>query len=244
MIITEFFCPVNLTLLFLMFSFLSVRIVVINFQGEYMSKNYSQRKPSEYNWFRKFFTMLTCAFPYAFYYKITSNLKIEGRENVPKKGFYIVASNHVSAVDPFLIVNAVGRPIAYMAKKELFEKGIMRFFLDWLGAFAVNREKVEVSTFKTAVGIKETDWLLGLFPQGTRQRDGNMDNISRGFATIAKTAKADIIPVAILGATRDERRPFHGNMKIKIGKPIPYMNDVQALINLWLEKLSELMKEE
>ena len=207
-------------------------------------KNYSQRKPSEYNWFRTLFIWLTCNVAYGFYYRVVSNLKVIGRENVPKKGFYIVASNHVSAVDPFLIVHALQRPIAYMAKKELFEKKIMRFFLDLLGAFAVNREKLEVSTFKTAIGIKNTNWLLGLFPQGTREREGNMDNISRGFAAIAKAAKADIIPVAIIGATRDERRPFQGNMKIKIGKPIPYMDDTQELIKIWVEKVAELMKEE
>lgn len=209
-----------------------------------MSRSYSQRKAKEYNLFRRIFIYLTCTWVYGTYYRVVSHLKVEGRENVPKKGFYIVASNHVSAVDPFLVVDAVGRPIAYMAKKELFEKRIARFFLDLLGAFAVNREKLEVSTFKTAIGIKNTNWLLGLFPQGTRERDGNMENVSRGFAAIAKATKSDIIPVAILGATRDERRPFKGHMKIKIGKPIPYMEDTHEMINIWVKKLAELMKEE
>ena len=209
-----------------------------------MARNYAQRKPSEYNLFRRIFIWLTCNCVYGFYYRIVSHLRVEGRENVPKKGFYIVASNHISAVDPFLIVHAVGRPIAYMAKKELFDKKISSFFLDFLGAFAVNREKLEVSTFKTAVAIKNTDWLLGLFPQGTRERDGNMDNVSRGFAALAKATKSDIIPVAISGATRDERRPFHGNIKIRIGKPIPYMDDTHEMIRIWINKLSELLDED
>lgn len=85
-----------------------------------MSRNYSQRKPSEYNFFRKIFTMITCTCVYGLYYKVACNLKIEGRENIPKKGFFIVASNHVSAVDPFLVVDAVQRPIAYMAKKNFW----------------------------------------------------------------------------------------------------------------------------
>ena len=205
-------------------------------------RSYSQRKPSEYNWFRAFFTWLTCTVAYGFYYKVTCNLKIEGKENVPKDRFCIVASNHQSAVDPFLMVFAVGRPIAYMAKKELFEKPIMRFFLDWLGAFAVNREKLEVSTIKTAVGIKQTNWLLGLFPQGTREVDDNMDNVNKGFATIAKMTKSDILPVAIIGATKDDRRPFSGHMKIRIGKPIPYMDNVDEMIKIWIEKIAELSK--
>lgn len=209
-----------------------------------MSRNYSQRKPSEYNLFRKVFQWLTCSLVYGTYYKIACNLKVEGRENVPKKGFLIVASNHVSAVDPFLVIHAIRRPVAYMAKKELFESGTGSFFLNILGAFAVNREKLEVSTIKTAIGIKNTGWLLGLFPQGTRETDGNMDNISRGFAALAKTTKSDILPVAITGATKEERRPFKGHIKIKIGKPIPYMEDTHEMVNIWIKAMSELSKEE
>ena len=209
-----------------------------------MSRNYSQRKPSEYNFFRKLFTMITCRFVYGLYYKVAGNLQIEGRENVPKKGFFIVASNHVSAVDPFLMVDAVGRPIAYMAKKELFETKTGRFFLNLLGAFAVNREKLDVSTIKTAIGIKQTDWLLGLFPQGTREVDGNMDNISRGFAAIAQTTKSDLFPVCLTGAITDERKAFRGNIKIKIGQPIPYMEDTHEMVNIWIQKMSELSREE
>ncbi len=203
-------------------------------------RNYSHRKPCEYNLFRKIFTWLTCNLVYGLYYKIAFHLEVAGRENVPKKGFLIVASNHVSAIDPFLVVYAVRRPIAYMAKKELFDKKIGRFFLNLLGAFAVNREKLEVSTFKTAIGIKETDWLLGLFPQGTREREGNMENVSRGFAAIAKATKSDILPVAIIGASRGERHPFKTGIKIKIGKPIPYMEDTHEMINIWINKLAEL----
>ncbi len=205
-----------------------------------MPRNYAQRKPSEYNLFRRIFLWLTCVMVYGTYYKFACNLKVEGRENVPKKGFCIVASNHMSAVDPFLMVYAVNRPIAYMAKKELFYSKIAAFFLDLLGAFAVNREKFEVSTFKTAVGIKNTNWLLGLFPQGTREIDGNMNNVSRGFAALAKSTKSDILPVAITGAAKNERKFFRGQIKIKIGKPIPYMEDTHKMVELWIKKIAEL----
>lgn len=209
-----------------------------------MTRNYSQRKPSEYNLFRTIFNWITCNLVYGLYYRIACNLKVEGKENVPKKGFLIVAANHVSAVDPFLVVHAVGRPIAYMAKKELFTSKWGSFFLNLLGAFAVNREKLEVSTIKTAVGIKNTNWLLGLFPQGTRESDGNMDNITRGFAGIAKMTKSDILPVAITGARKEDRHPFSGNIKIKIGKPISYMEDTHEMVKIWIKTMSELSCEE
>ena len=209
-----------------------------------MSRNYTQRKPSEYNLFRTVFTWLTCNLVYGLYYTLFCNLKVIGRQNVPKKGFFIVASNHVSAIDPFLVVFAIRRIAAYMAKKELFETRAGRIFLNFLGAFAVNREKLEVSTIKTAIAIKQTNWVLGLFPQGPREIDGNMEHISRGFAAIAKITKSDILPVKITGATKEERKPFKGNMKIIIGKPIPYNDDTHKMVDLWIKQMSELDKGE
>ena len=85
-------------------------------------RSYTHREPKEFNKIRAFFQWLTCSVVYGGYYKVACGLKIYGRENVPKKGFFIVASNHMSAIDPFLIIAAIRRPIAYMAKKELFEK--------------------------------------------------------------------------------------------------------------------------
>ena len=108
-----------------------------------------------------------------------------------------------------------------MAKVELFQNKIARFFLDILGAFAVDRAKLSVSTIKTVIGLKQTGWCLGIFPQGTREKDGHIENVNKGFASFAKTLKCDILPVAITGMTKDERKPFRGKMKIIIGKPIP-----------------------
>ena len=118
----------------------------------------------------------------------------------------------------------------------------MRLFLDMLGAFAVNRQKLSPSTIKTAHSIKQTNWLLGIFPQGTRERDDNMDNINKGFASFAKTLKCDIIPVGISGVSKDKRKLFKSNMKIKIGKPIKYTNNVEEMISLWSKKVMELIE--
>ncbi len=205
-----------------------------------MARNYQSRNSKEYNKARAVFQWITCNLVYGLYFKTVFNLKVEGRENVPKKGFFIVASNHTSAIDPFLIIHAIKRPVAYMAKVELFKNKIARFFLNLLGAFAVDRAKLSVSTIKTIIGLKQTGWALGIFPQGTREKDGNMDNINKGFASFAKTLKCDILPVAITGMTKDQRKLFHGKMKIKIGKPIPYNNDIDEMIVLWSKTVKEL----
>lgn len=200
----------------------------------------TKREPKEYNLFRGIMQWITCRGVYGTYYRIACGLKITGKENVPKDKFFIVAANHVSAIDPFLVVDAVGRHIAYMAKQELFEKPVANFFLNLLGAFAVNREKLGVSTIKTALGIKQTNWVLGLFPQGTREADGNLDNITRGFAGLAKTLKCDILPVGITGATKEQRKPFESQITINIGEPIPYNDDTHKMVEIWKEKIIEL----
>lgn len=205
-----------------------------------MTRDYQKRLPKEYNIFRGIFQWITCNLVYGLYYKLVFNLKVEGRENIPKKGMFIAASNHVSAIDPFLVVHALQKNVAYMAKVELFQNPYMRIFLDWLGAFAVDRAKLSVSTIKTVLGLKQTNWCLGIFPQGTRERDGNMDNINKGFASFAKTLKCDILPLAITGVSKDQRKIFRSNMKIKIGKPIPYNDNIDEMIQIWSNKIIEL----
>ena len=83
-----------------------------------MARNYQKRNAKEYNILRGAFQWLTCSV-FAIYYRFGLNLKVEGRENVPKHTFFIVASNHVSANDPFIIIHAIKKRVAYMAKIEL-----------------------------------------------------------------------------------------------------------------------------
>jgi 1-acyl-sn-glycerol-3-phosphate acyltransferase len=130
--------------------------------------------------------------------------------------------------------------MVYMAKQELFEKPVTRFFLDWLGAFAVNRDKLGVSTIKTAIGIKETGWLLGLFPQGTRELDDSLENVAMGFVGLARILKCPILPIGISGAKKDDRKPFESKILVRIGKPIPYTEDSEKMAEIWKEKISEL----
>ena len=82
-----------------------------------MERNNTKRDPKEYNFLRGIFQWLTCRVVYGTYYRIACGMKITGRENVPKDRFFIVASNHVSAIDPFLVIDAIGRHVAYMAKQ-------------------------------------------------------------------------------------------------------------------------------
>ena len=127
-----------------------------------------------------------------------------------------------------------------MAKKELFKNPFMRWWLDWLGAFAVDRDNLSVSTIRTVLTIKKTDWVFGIFPQGTRQEPGIISNVTKGFASLAKKTKCDIIPVGIIGTHEAKHIPFTGKVIIKVGKPIPYSDNVDEIVEKWIQSIQEL----
>ena len=127
-----------------------------------------------------------------------------------------------------------------MAKKELFENPFMRWWLNWLGTFSVDREHLGVSTIKTVLTIKKTDWVLGIFPQGTRQEPGTISNITKGFASLAKSTKCGILPVGITGTQEAKHIPFSGKIVVKIGEVIPYSDNVDDMVAKWAEAMQQL----
>ncbi len=173
-------------------------------------------------------------------FKLVYRLEVHGKENIPKDNNFIIAANHLSTLDPPLVCGVLNRGVAYMAKKELFENPFMRWWLDWLGAFAVDREKLGVSTIKTVKTIKETGWVLGIFPQGTRQEPGEISHITKGFASLAKSTKCNILPVGITGTQEVKRLPFSGKIVVKIGEAIPYSNNVDEMVTKWGEAIQDL----
>ena len=118
---------------------------------------FSKRDAKTYNKFRTMFQWITCHLCFGSFIRLMYDYSVEGRENIPEHGKFIVAANHISGRDPFLLPLALNLPIAFMAKEELFEKFFSRTLMDFCGAFAVRRDKVEVSTIKTALNIKNTN---------------------------------------------------------------------------------------
>ena len=181
---------------------------------------YSLRTPEFYNKWRRMFLFLVTHVFYMIRFKLVYRLEVQGKENIPKDNGYIIAANHLSTLDPPLVCGVMNRGVAYMAKKELFENPFLRWWLDWLGAFAVDREKLGVSTIKTVMTIKKTGWVLGIFPQGTRQEPGEISKITKCFASLAKSTKCGILPVEITGTQEVKRLTFTRKNVVKIEKII------------------------
>ena len=171
------------------------------------------------------------------FYKV----KIYGKENLPKKNNYIVVANHLSTLDPTLIATFLPNPVSFMAKRELFEIRGMRTLLDCMGTFAVDREHVGSSTIRTAKSISQTkNWVLGLFPQGTRQPAGQITRVTKGFVGFAKSTRCNLLPIGIVGTENKSKKLFAGNIVVKIGKVIENSGDTEKMFKEWTKSIQEL----
>ena len=204
-------------------------------------KNYNRRTEKDYNIFRTAFYMffvLAVVLPVT---KLMYNIKIKGRENLPKTSRVIFAGNHVSYIDPPIIALAAWKTIAYMAKQELFrdDDKLLKFLVHTLGAFAVNREKPEIATFKTVKSVFNTSWSLGIFPQGKIVKEPVIESVHKGFIMFAKKFQADIVPVGIKGFDGYAKKLFEKNITVTIGKPIPYTLPEDEIIREWARQICE-----
>lgn len=205
------------------------------------TKKYMTRKPECYNFGRTLWQWIVTKFWYGMSYRFIYRLEVYGKENIPKSNNYIVVANHLSTLDPPLLPHVLPNPVSFMAKRELFEIPMLRWMLDWLGAFAVDRENVGSSTIRTAKSICQSkNWVLGIFPQGTREPAGKITRVTKGFASFAKSTKCNILPVGILGTDKPKKIPFTGKIIVKIGKIIENNGDVDKMFNEWITSIQEL----
>ena len=131
--------------------------------------------------------------------KIFWRMEIIGIENLPESGGLIIASNHVSYLDPAVLVASLNRKIYFITKKEVFKNTFVSFILKNLNAFSVNRENVDILAFKKAINILREEKVLGIFPEGTRSLNGELQELKLGVVKIAMKTGVPILPVGIIG---------------------------------------------
>lgn len=206
------------------------------------TRNYNRRYAKEYGWGRSLFYILFIIFVVFPAAKLQYNIKLEGKKNLEKGKRYIFAANHTSYLDPPFVALSVFKKIAFMAKQELFtdKNWLLRYLVKTLGAFAVNREKPELATFKTVLDLIKTDWSLGIFPEGKICNTHSIENVQKGFTLIAKKAKLDIVPIGIIGFDGYAGKTlFKKHMKVIVGKPISYKLSSDEILTQWAEQICE-----
>jgi len=147
-----------------------------------------------------------------------------GREHMPRSGPLLLASNHRSFLDPFVIGMLVRRPVYYMAKRELFEKRWQAWILNALGAFPVDRGAGDGEAMATARAILERGDCVVVFPEGTRVRPGPLGKPRRGIGRLALETGVPVAPVAVIG-TEDVRRGWRirpRKVRVRVGRPLRY----------------------
>lgn len=164
--------------------------------------------------------------------RIFFRLSVKGRENIPKEGAFIAASNHIAYADPVVIGSIIKREIGFMAKAELFKTKIMRKLLAKLNAFPIHRGKSDIASFKTSIHIlSDLKMPLLVFPEGTRILTGELGQPKRGMAFLASQTKVPILPIYIKNSDRLlQCTLFRKRIKIKIGTPI-YYRDYRDLVS-------------
>lgn len=125
--------------------------------------------------------------------------RIYGAEKVPQAGALVIVSNHASYFDPPILSSCMQRPVAYMAKEELFDVPILKQGIRLYGAYPVKRSAADRSAIRAAVDALNEGWAAGIFLQGHRTPDARITNPKFGGAMIAAKAKAPLLPVSLWG---------------------------------------------
>ncbi|MDX6537650.1 MAG: glycerol-3-phosphate dehydrogenase, partial [Gaiellales bacterium] len=147
-----------------------------------------------------------------------------GREHIPKKGPVIIAANHRSFLDPFVIGMMLRRPLYFVAKSELFSNRVVAWLLSSLGAFPVDRGQGDKDAMDTARQILERGDCVVIFPEGTRIRPGALGAPRRGVGRLALQTGAPVVPIALLGteAVRRGWRIRPHRIHIRAGRPLRF----------------------
>lgn len=150
-----------------------------------------------------------------------------GAENVPQTGAVILASNHVSVLDPPVVGTGIWRPCAFMAKEELFKNPAVGWFIRRLYAFPVRRGRADRGALKHSLEVLERGMALVMFPEGTRSESGEMQEPEVGVGMIACRSGAPVVPVFVAGT--EKVLPKGGGLRfapisVTYGEPIRFVS--------------------
>lgn len=157
---------------------------------------------------------------------IVFRTKTYGKENLPAEGPVILAANHLSNWDPPLLATFILRPVSYMAKIELFEHPIFGAAIRSCHAFPVKRGAADRGAIKAALQVLKMGHVLGLFPEGTRSRDGHQHKAEAGVGLIAAMSGAPVVPACIIGTDHIlQNGGFLPKLRVAYGKPMYFKGD-------------------
>jgi len=163
-------------------------------------------------------------------FRINGGLEVIGRENIPLSGGAIIASNHISYLDPPLISAVVPRRVTFIARKGLFDIPLLGWFIRHY-SFPINRERPQPSTIKEAIKRLKNGELLAIFPEGRRSETGGFLEPKQGLAMIVSRSMVPLIPTLIIGSNKalpiGAKWLKRAKIKIIFDMPIYYSSTIE-----------------
>ncbi|HJF30956.1 MAG TPA: 1-acyl-sn-glycerol-3-phosphate acyltransferase [Sporosarcina psychrophila] len=143
-------------------------------------------------------------------------IKVIGVENFPKEGGVLLCTNHIENIDPPVVGSTCPRPVHFMAKEELFKMPLLKSILPQVNAYPVKRGMSDREAFRNTLKILKAGKVVGMFPEGTRSKTGELGKGLAGAGFFAlKGGDAVVVPCAIIGPYKAFRR-----LKVVYGKPL------------------------
>lgn len=146
--------------------------------------------------------------------------RVKGQELFPKEGPAIVVANHRSLWDPVAVGVAVPRQVRFMAKEELFQIPGLGVLLRALGAFPVKRCRSDRAALQASLEVLRQGQVVGMFPEGTRVRAGELGRFYGGAALLSLKTGAPLVPVALKGTNNIFRKGWFHPFYVTIGAPL------------------------
>ena len=196
-----------------------------------------------YSFLKSIFTIL---------FKMLYRVEVSGYENIPKNGKFILCSNHLSYVDPLIIVGYFSRHVYFMAKKEVFNIRVLGEIISFLNAFSVNRDSLDRKAIKNSIEILNSDEVLCMFPEGTRSTEGVIRDGHKGVGLISILSSSPVLPMALSGTNKIIQKPrkriFFPKVKIIYGNLIDTSSIIKenvskTAISIILNKTMSSIKE-
>jgi len=154
----------------------------------------------------------------SFFFKL-SGYKVIGKENIPEDKSIIIVANHTTAIDPILLACAFPYQIRFMAKDEFRQNSFTRKLMNGLGAVFVKRGEADLAAIRTMIKLLKEENAIGIFPEGSRNHDTELQDFKSGPVFIAYKTSCRILPVGIKNA-KDFLCFWRKDKAIIIGKPI------------------------
>lgn len=172
--------------------------------------------------------------------------RIEGRENIPRRGAVIFVSNHIELADSPLLWISLGRKVYFMAKEEVFSPRIVGYFMESFGAFPVRKGRQDRKALLKAQQLLAEGKALTIYPEGMRSQSQKVKIAFHGAALIASRSGAPVIPIGITGTEKIRgiswiwRRP---QISLNIGKPFTLPSIEGKSTKAELAKLTDVIME-